>query len=490
MQLTKVAVWTACAVVPFAATLWAGEAQFFNDVKIPMRDGVNLAGDIYLPSNRTGKVGCWLTFSPYQATKSDKPQGVGRAEEWGVAAVNVDCRGLCHSEGVFDAFDPQLVDDADDLLTWIASQPWSDGKVVMTGGSYPGYTQMCAMMSGNPALVACAPSVITFDPYTINFQNGVLIPQFFKKWHSNLAGAAAWERMSKHSTRDDYWAARTDLRNIRKSRGRAFYQAGWFDMLGISTFESLKEMPEGSVLRIGPWSHGVDTFDKPDVNYKDLGGLVTEDAEIEFLRTALAGKESESRKWPGKILLFTMGRNEWRYEKEWPLTRTVYRDYDFTRGETRSFTHDPTNPVPMKGGRIIQAGGQYDQREIEKHPGVLSYTGDTLAEDLEVTGNVSAKLVASSTAASSDITVKLVDVYPDGRAMNVLEGICRIDFKPSEKKEVAFFMDITSYVFLKGHKLRIDVAGSCAPHFAVNPNPATVTIHSGSAVRLPTIPAL
>lgn len=466
----------------------AAEAQFFNDVKIPMRDGVNLAGDIYLPSNRTGKVGCWLNFSPYKATKADKPQGTGRAEEWGVAAMNVDCRGLCHSEGVFDAFDPKLVDDADDLLSWIAAQPWSNGKVVMTGGSYPGYTQMCAMMSGNPALVACSPSVITFDPYTINFQNGVLIPQFFRKWHSTLAGEAAWLEMAKHATRDGYWKVRTDLRKLAKSKGRAFYQAGWFDMLGISTFESLKEMPEGSVLRIGPWSHGVNTFDDPEINYRKLGGAVTEDAEIEFLRSALAGKESETKKWPGRILLYTMGRNAWRYEKEWPLARTRMDAYDFTKGETRSFAHDPANPVPMKGGRIIHAGGQYDQREVEKHPGVISYTGETLAADLEVTGNVSAKLLVSSTAANSDVTVKLVDVFPDGRAMNVLEGICRTDFTPGEKKEVAFFMDITSYVFLKGHKVRIDVAGSCAPHFDVNPNAAKVTIHAGSQVLLPVIP--
>jgi len=483
-----------CAVA-FAAGAWllsasAGEeCAFFNDVKVPMRDGVNLAADVYLPSNRTAKVGCWLEFSPYQATASKQPSGVARAEEWGVAAVRVDCRGLCHSEGVFDAFDPQLVDDADDVLKWIAAQPWSDGRVVMTGGSYPGNTQLAAMRSGNPALVACAPSVITFDPYSINFQNGVLIPEFFKDWHSGLAGKASWELMATHATRDAYWAERSDLRNLKASKGRAFYQAGWFDMLGINTFESFAKMPEGSVLRIGPWSHGVDTFDKPEVNYEKLGGAVTEDAEIEFLRSALAGRESESKKWPGRILMYVMGRNEWRYENEWPLKRTVWRDYDFTGGETRSFAHDPKNPVPAKGGRIIHAGGQYDQREIEKRTDVLSYTGDVLTEDLEVTGDVSAKLVVSSTAASSDVTVKLVDVYPDGRAMNVLEGICRQTFKPGEKTKVEFFMDITSYVFLKGHKVRIDVAGSCAPHFQVNPNAAKITVHAGSKVVLPTIPA-
>lgn len=471
------------AVLPVCAT-----AEFYNDIKVPMHDGINLAADVYLPSNRTGKVGCWLCFSPYKVTKPDKPQGVGRAEEWGVAAMNVDCRGCCHSEGVFDAWDPQLVDDADDLLDWIAAQPWSNGKVVMSGGSYNGCTQLAAMKSGNSHLIACAPSVVTFDSYTINFQNGVLIPQFFEEWHSGLAGKNAWLRMSKHNMRDDYWNVRTDLRSLKKSKGRAFYQAGWFDMLGISAFESFNKMPEGSVLRIGPWSHGVNTFDNPEIDYKGFGGMVTETAEIEFLRSALEGRESESKKWPGKILLFTMGRNVWRYENEWPLARTVYDVYDFTRGETCTFRHDPKNPVPMKGGRIIGSGGQYDQREIEKRTDVLSYTGDALAEELEVTGNVSAKLLVSSTAVCSDVTAKLVDVYPDGRAMNVLEGVCRSEFKPGEKKAVDFFMDITSYVFLKGHRVRIDITGSCSPHFEVNTNPATVTIHAGSSVVIPRIP--
>lgn len=463
-----------------------GGGQFFDNVKVPMRDGVNLAADVYVPSNRPAeKIGCLLSFSPYKATAPAKPPMADRAEEWGVATVSADCRGLCHSEGTFEPWDPKLVDDADDLLSWIAAQPWSNGRVVMVGGSYPGNTQLAAMRSGNPALVACAPSVITLDPYPINFQNGILIPQFFKNWHTGLAGSNSWDRLASHPTRDDWWRARADLRNLKKSKARAFYQAGWFDMLGIDTFNTLKEMPEGSVLRIGPWSHGVDTFDNPEINYKELGGLVTEDAEIEFLRSALDGRESESKQWPGKILMYVMGRNEWRYERTWPPEGTVVRAFDFTAGETRSFAHDPKNPVPMKGGRIIHAGGQYDQREIGKRPDVLSYTGEVLAEDLEVIGDVEAELKLSSTAACSDVTVKLVDVYPDGRAMNVLEGINRISFRPGEMTTVRFKLDITAYAFLKGHRIRVDVAGSCAPHFEVNPVPAKVTVHAGSKLFLP-----
>ena len=126
-----------------AATLAAtaaarGEAVFFDNAKIPMRDGVNLAADIYLPSNRAEKIGCFMQLSPYKATAGEKPWYKARAEDWGVATMSVDCRGLCHSEGVFEPWDPAFPDDAWDLLDWISRQPWSNGRVVMGGGSYPG----------------------------------------------------------------------------------------------------------------------------------------------------------------------------------------------------------------------------------------------------------------------------------------------------------------------------------------------------------------
>ncbi len=478
---------------------------FFNDERVPMRDGVTLAADVYLPTNRPApKLGCLLEFSPYQATRPDKLGWISRAEEWGVAHVRADCRGLCHSEGKFEPWDPDFANDAYDLLEWIASQPWSNGRVVMVGGSYPGATQLAAMRSGHPALVACAPSVITFDPYTINYANGVLISCFFRGWHVGLAGKESWDELAAHPRRDAWWAKRCALNNLKKSNARAFYQAGWFDMLGVQTFESFRVMPKGSFLRIGPWSHGVDTFDSPELDYRDKGGMVTEDLEIDFLRSALAGRAPETARAPGRILMYTMGRNEWRYENEWPLARTRWTPLYFAPGRALSwerpagravdsFVHNPANPVPTRGGRVVHAGGQYDQTETEKRADVLTYTGEELKDDLEVTGPVRATLLAASSAAESDFTVKLVDVWPNGKAYNVVDGICRSTFTRGQPAKIDFQVDITSYVFLRGHKLRVEVAGSNAPHFGVNPNPAEQSLTAGglnsSLITLPVIPA-
>ncbi|MBQ6136250.1 MAG: CocE/NonD family hydrolase [Kiritimatiellae bacterium] len=482
----------------------AASAVFFNDVKIPMRDGVNLAGDLYLPTNRAEKIGCFMSFSPYKATGGEKPYCPERAEEWGVATLAVDCRGCCHSEGVFEPWEGRLVDDADDLLKWIAAQPWSNGRVVTVGGSYPGNTQLACLKSGNPALVACAPSVITVNPHSILYApGGVLIPEFFQKWHSGLSSSESWEELTRHPDRNDpYWASRCGLRNLSSAKGRALYQAGWFDMLGVETFESFALMPEGSFLRVGPWSHGVNTFDRPEIDYSKVEGTsVTEDMEIEFLRSALEGRASETAKLPGRIQIFVMGANVWRYENEWPLKRTVYRKlcfdeglslaFDAPRGAAGedSFAYDPENPVPTKGGRVIHAGGQYSQAEIEARKDVLSYTTKTLDGDLEVTGVVRASIVAKSSARVADVAVKLVDVYPDGTPYNVLDSICRGEFAAETATKLDFRVDITSYVFKKGHKVRVEIAGSNFPHYDKAKEAATTRLVRGeSHLVLPTIP--
>lgn len=505
---TSFSTFLAAALLSFGAIPgFALESLFLNDAKIPMRDGVNLAADIYVPSNRPAeKTGCILYFSPYQATKSDNPPSVASAEKTGLVQMNVDCRGLCHSEGLFEPWDRNFHEDAYDLLEWISSQPWSNGKVVMNGGSYCAATQLAAIRSGHKALAACAPSVVTFDPYPIYYSNGVLIPQFFKGWHTGLAGTNSWEEIARHpSSADPYWEAKRNLADFHKSSARAFYQAGWFDMLGVDTFNTFRLMPEGSFLRIGPWSHGVNTFDKPDVDYGQLGGAVTEDLETDFLHSALEGRAPATSSLPGPILMYVMGRNEWRYETEWPLERARPRKLYFTPegglqfdspAQTLSevaFSYDPANPVPSLGGRIIHAGGQYEQGEISKHPGVVSFTSAVLEEDLEVTGEVLAGFHATSSAPEADIAVKLVDVHPDGRAYNVVDGIARGAFSAGKGTSLTFRVDITSYVFLKGHRIRVDIAGSNSPHYEASKYQARTSFVTGGAqaswLELPTIPS-
>jgi hypothetical protein len=151
-----------------------------------------------------------------------------------------------------------------------------------------------------------------------------------------------------------------------------------------------------------------------------------------------------------------------------------------------TFTYDPANPVPARGGSICCTGnlkdqpGSYDQSDIERRADVLVYSSDVLREGVELTGPITAIIALSSDAPDTDVTVKLLDVFPDGRAMNMQEGITRVRYrdgfdqvrlmKPGTIYDVAVDLHATSWYLPAGHRLRADVSSSNFPRFDRNLN--------------------
>lgn len=204
------------------------------------------------------------------------------------------------------------------------------------------------------------------------------------------------------------------------------------------------------------------------------------------------------------IKYFVMGKNSWHTAETWPPPNTSFqRLYLHSRGQANtaagdgsltgsapvsepadSYIYDPLNPVPTVGGRVVpQSGlvpGPIDQVHIEKRMDVLCYTTAELQEDLEITGPIMLHLFASSSAVDTDFTGKLVDVYPDGRAYNVANGIIRARYrksifepelmKPSEIYEFTVDLGPTSNLFKKGHRIRVDVSSSNFPAYDRNMN--------------------
>jgi len=201
------------------------------------------------------------------------------------------------------------------------------------------------------------------------------------------------------------------------------------------------------------------------------------------------------------IRLFVMGDNRWRDEYEWPPARTQYtKVYLRSAGKANSlwgngqlsfavpgeeqpdrYTYDPQDPVPTRGGTTLGlATGVFDQTKVEEREDVLVYTGDVLAADMEVTGPISFKLFAASSAPDTDFTVKLVDVRPDGYAQNIAEGVIRARFRESlssptlitPEKVYGYTVDLwaTSHMFKAGHRLRLEVSSSNFPRYDRNPN--------------------
>jgi putative CocE/NonD family hydrolase len=200
-----------------------------------------------------------------------------------------------------------------------------------------------------------------------------------------------------------------------------------------------------------------------------------------------------------------MGKNVWRDEDSWPLERAVEtRFYLHSAGSANSasgdgslspsaarseapdkFTYDPANPVPTVGGPLCcdslhLAPGPKDQQEVEARPDVLVYSTLPLDQDMEVTGQVTLDLYAKSSAVDTDFTAKLVDVAPNGFAQNLTEGILRARYRESTSADKPlvpgtayhYVIDLwsTSNVFLKGHKIRVEVSSSNFPRFDRNLN--------------------
>jgi putative CocE/NonD family hydrolase len=222
-----------------------------------------------------------------------------------------------------------------------------------------------------------------------------------------------------------------------------------------------------------------------------------------------------------------MGESAWRDENEWPLARTRYTafyldslghansdagdgrlrlDPPTADGPADSYVYDPRRPVPSRGGAMLgPRAGIAKQGDVESRSDVLVYSTAPLDRDVEVTGPISATLYVSTTAPSTDFSVKLVDVHPDGKAYNVSDGILRRFYKPrADADEIVVDLWPTSMLFRRGHEIRIEVSSSNFPRYDRNPNTgrdiptesfpiaATQTVYHGagtqSRIVLPLIP--
>jgi len=349
-------------------------------------------------------------------------------------------------------------------------------------------------------------------------------PQFYYDW-------------IRHPDFDDYWKA-IDVSSRFENIGVPVHTfGGWFDMMVQGTLDGYTGMSrqgktalarEKSQMIMGPWGHG-SSRKFGDLDFGKTAHLDTHAIELRWFDRWLKGIDNGADREP-PVKLFVMGRNQWRLENEYPLARAQYRKM-YLRDEGRlsweapaagsqpdRYRYDPDNPVPSLGGNNCcgtpTPAGPRDQRPIESRKDVLVYTSGFLERDVEVTGPVKVVLYASSDAVDTDFVAKLVDVHPDGRSMGMAEGLLRARYRESLSepsplepgKVYALTIDLvgTSNVFLKGHRIRVDVTSSHFPEYDRNPNTgepfgmtanvkvANQTVHHSSArpshVLLPVIP--
>jgi len=506
--------------------------KHFN-LPVPMRDGVRLSANVYLASE-TARVPAILVRTPYGKGADITPQYRAFVDH-GYAVVVQDVRGRYDSEGAFDPL-TQEVHDGDDTLNWVARQPWCNGKIGMIGGSYVGIVQWKAALSGNPHLKAIFPVVSGYDDYRDRYYStgGALklgnrlewmsenlrapgYRQDFGKYVLHLPvrsadiAALGWTSpmfrdIVEHPAFDSFWRAISTREHLDKVRVPVFSVGGWYDNFVQSDLEAFSELRKrGGVNRvlIGPWPHNM-SAPLEHASFGPDSVVPIRSLQLEWFDQWLKEKDSPLLSKP-PVKIFVMGANKWREEERWPPEGAHPKVFYLTSaGKANSlagdgalsekapreapadrFVFDPYTPVPTRGGSVccnpkIFPWGPIDQRGVEQRKDILVYTTKPLKHDLEVIGGVRAVLYIATTARDTDFTAKLVDVFPDGKALNLTDGILRLRYrnslekpelaKPGEIYRITVDAGVTGNAFLKGHRIRLEISSSNFPRFDRNAN--------------------
>jgi uncharacterized protein len=501
--------------------------QIDRGVAMKASDGTELVADIYHPSG-TGPQPTILVRIPYSKTFLNKTIATVVGRYWaerGYHVVIQGTRGRYESGGTYDPFKHERQDGIE-TLRWMAEQPWFDGQLGMWGGSYFGYTQWVLADRTMPGPSALNIQIASSEFYRMFYYGGAFSLESALNWAVSSYGKEdiepdegaldrgfhgfplieADDRAAvdiqffndwvNHPTRDDYWRAVDGENRATTLQAPVLLMAGWYDPFlpgQLADFirirrESRREVAAASRLIVGPWAHARAVM-LPD-------GTVAPNYRLESFAPSVPWFDQHLRgaaeAFPAPVRIYAMGENRWRDEQEWPLARTRYTEFflasggraNSSAGDGRlsltpapednpadTFIYDPLRPVPSAGGAMIgPRAGIALQNKIEERSDVLVYTTPPLDVDLEVTGPVNLVLHVSTTAVSTDFTAKLVNVFPDGSAFNMTEGILRRSYDANVPTEITLELWPTSTLFRRGHRIRLEVSSSNFPRFDRNPN--------------------
>lgn len=508
---------------------------------IPMSDWVPLAATVMVPGDIDGKAlqGPFPTVllrTPYgrDSALNDAFKFVSR----GYAVVRQDVRGRGDSAGFFNAMHEEI-GDGNDTLNWIAAQPWSDGNIGMIGASYGGWVQWQAACSGNPHLKALISIVPTFSAFgDLPYVNGmfcagsltwsVFVGASAERMHEamekDLNALASqlplidadiravgheipfWRYWVTHASMDAYWKKGEILRHQDKIGLPVLHVVGWYDDVlrgTMSAWDMMKanHRPHQQLL-VGPWPHVINSVRSlaelsfgPDSCRADMhyGYVRWFDR---WLKGIGNGVEAEP-----PVRYFTMGENKWKSAQRWPPGNGVkHRWYLHPSNAARPerggrlsvvlpterpspdhYVYDPADPTPyLVDIRANQLSVPEDYQEVERRTDVLIYTTDAFDEPFELTGEAAALLYAATDQRDTDWVVRITDVCPDGRSVNLIDGYLRARFRkgmeneallsPGEILEYRIPMTWTSYRFAAGHRMRLIIASAAAGAFVVNTN--------------------
>lgn len=463
-------------------------------VMVPMRDGVQLATDIYRDTT-TNSGPVVLMRTPY-----NKNGGKAAAERFAAAgyiAIVQDNRGKFASEGAFIPYNNEG-QDGYDAIEWIGKQSWCNGRIGMWGSSYVGATQWQAAVEHPPGLTTITPTATFTSFYRNLYLGGAVRVSLIAKWASGNSpkpdGATVtddWNRtllhlpisevddqmgwpvpwlegMLTHPSPNGYWKRLDMTQDIATLKLPMQHLVGYYDFFSresVGNFVRMQQLTTDVETRkhqqliVGPWDHG--TIGKARVGDLDFGlnaELDATGATLEWFDRYLKRDPKVAATPIVPVRYFVMGENKWYDAETWPpagYEETSFHLHSDGKANTRGgsgmvnqnapaadeptdhFKADPADPVPacpVTDQRPLHAGtwAPVDQRPLEDRQDVLVYTSEPLASPLTFAGDARAELFVSADTPDADWVVKLIDVHPDGAAYNLTVGVLRGRFRDSE----------------------------------------------------------
>lgn len=586
----------ATAAQPAAQQTAAKPLFYWQQVMVPMRDGVHLQTVILTPVDQNGPLPILLQRTPYgvpDKAPTTMPPSIKELAQDGYIFVFQNLRGRFQSEGVFllssnvDMNDPKAVNettDAYDTIDWLVKHvPNNNGRVGIYGVSYVGLTAGMALLHPNPSLKAVSEQASPVNQWmnddmhrygalreSYAFEYSVLEQADKNKntnfnfdtydtyqWYLNLGpltnanakyihGAIPfWNSVMEHPNYDAFWKKENWVGQLHASTVPNLNVAGFWDQEDPwgpwQIFRHAKENdPDHTDFMVaGPWFHG--QWQMPTANSIGLvpfGGHDTarefrQNIEAPFFRYYLHG---EGAKPAWQATTFQTGSNSWHSYQSWPpagakptnLFLHVDGTLSFTapaadknKKQYREYVSDPANPVPYRTRPISPTypAGDWrtwevaDQRFVEQRPDVLTFISAPLDRNITVTGSLAADLFASTSGTDSDFIVKLIDVYPEDAqknawdpakgpmpgqyaqslngyelpiAMEVRRGRFNKSYEqpqpltPNQPEEWRVPLRDHDHVFLKGHRLMVQIQSTWFPVIDRNPQKFMPSIYQAT----------
>ncbi|MFI6995207.1 CocE/NonD family hydrolase [Nonomuraea wenchangensis] len=486
-----------------------------RDLPVPMPDGVRLLADHYAPAG-AGRAPVVLVRSPYgRRGLFGFMYGRGFARQ-GLHVVIQSCRGGFGSGGTLDP----LGDEHEDglaTIAWLREQPWYGGSFAMFGPSYLGYTQWAVAPYAGPELKALATQITASQFRDAAYVGGAFALESALSWTTltdgmsrRLGGAAVLT--APRSTRRavlsgrpvaeldllsaghplpffqdlvahhadpavPYWDKRDFSPKVGEVDAAVTMLGGWYDVFlpwQLQDYAALRRAGRRPYLTIGPWYH---------IDARHARPTMAEASA--WFRAHLLGDPSRLR--PDPVRLYVTGAEEWRDYPDWPVPgvreRRWHLQHGFGLGEDGPqeadpdrFRYDPARPTPVIGGPVLLGDSRpRDQRRLEQRRDVLVYSSPALRADMEMIGPVRAELFIRSSTPYVDVVVRVCDVAPDGRSLNVCEGVRRLGPAgpagpgPEGVRRAEIDLWPIAHRFRRGHRVRVHVAAGAYPTIARNP---------------------